>query len=592
MLNIISAFVIFNSILSKIVSAKHYRAHDPMPVIANTIGPYNNPTETYPFYSLPFCSTAGRQSAHKQDLGETLSGSHKVTTPYELTFLDPIPWRALCEEYLNAKELKQFKDAVEDDYFFEFLIDDLPLWGYIGEVVHEEFLLGRSIQGARVYLYPHLHFSLGFNGDQIVSANVTTDSKRRVDITDTTSGQEVVFSYTVEWVYMPNTKYSHRMARYADSTFLPTTFEIHWLSIINSFVLVLLLTAFLAIILMRILKKDFSKYMEIDEDELAEEETGWKMIHGDVFRNPPFLNVFVALYGSGAQIFSTIFLLLLCVIVGVFKATRRGALLTAVILIYACCGLCGGFFSGKLYKQLKGANWVWNTILTATVFPLPLSLVFTYVNAIAWKSNSTAALPGTTIALMVAILVFVHFPLTVVGSIVGRNVTEEFKPPSRTNKVPREVPKVSSWYRQPIAQLFMAGFLPFSAIYIELHYIFAAIWGHKIYTLFGILFLAFVMLVTVCSFITIALLYFQLAREDHRWWWAAFCNGGATGLFVFSYSFYYFFHRSNMDGMLQLSFYFGYMAVVSYAFFLMLGFVGFTSSFIFVNYIYGAVKTD
>jgi transmembrane 9 superfamily protein 3 len=30
--------------------------------------------------------------------------------------------------------LKQFKDAVEDDYFFEFLIDDLPLWGYIGEV--------------------------------------------------------------------------------------------------------------------------------------------------------------------------------------------------------------------------------------------------------------------------------------------------------------------------------------------------------------------------------------------------------------------------------------------------------------------------
>lgn len=55
------------------------------------------------------------------------------------------------------------------------------------------------------------------------------------------------------------------MKRYADSTFLPTTFEIHWLSIINSFVLVMLLTAFLAIILMRILKKDFSKYMEVDE---------------------------------------------------------------------------------------------------------------------------------------------------------------------------------------------------------------------------------------------------------------------------------------------------------------------------------------
>lgn len=75
------------------------------------------------------------------------------------------------------------------------LIDDLPMWGYLGEVVHEEFLLGKSIQGARVYLYPHLHFSIGFNGDQIVTANVTTDARRRVDITDTSTGQEVTWYY-------------------------------------------------------------------------------------------------------------------------------------------------------------------------------------------------------------------------------------------------------------------------------------------------------------------------------------------------------------------------------------------------------------
>ena len=44
-------------------------------IVANTVGPFNNPTETYPFYSLPFCSGTGRQRRHKQDLGETLSGS-------------------------------------------------------------------------------------------------------------------------------------------------------------------------------------------------------------------------------------------------------------------------------------------------------------------------------------------------------------------------------------------------------------------------------------------------------------------------------------------------------------------------------------
>jgi hypothetical protein len=182
--------------------------------------------------------------------------------------------------------------------------------------------------------------------------------------------------------------------------------------------------------------------------------------------------------------------------------------------------------------------------------------------------------------------------MTLVGSIVGRNITDEYKPPCRTNKVPREVPPVNAWYKHPGSQLFMAGFLPFSAIYIELHYIFASIWGHKIYSLFGILFLAFIMLVIVTAFMTIALLYFQLAREDHQWWWTSFFNGGATGLFVFAYSIYYYTHRSNMDGVLQLSYYFGYMTVVSWAFILMLGFVGFYSAFEFVSYIYGNVKTD
>jgi hypothetical protein len=471
-------------------------------------------------------------------------------------------------------------------------MDDLPMWGYLGEVVHEEFLLGKSIQGARVYIYPHLHFTLGFNNDQIVTANVTTDTKRRVDVTDANGGQEIVFSYSVEWVHSPEIKYDDRMKRYSDSTFLPTSFEIHWLSIINSFVLVMLLTAFLTIILMRILKKDFSRYMEVDEDELTEEETGWKMIHGDIFRAPPYLNLFTALIGSGAQIFFTASILLVCVLIGVFKATKRGALLTAVIVIYALCGLAGGITAGRLFKQLKGKNWVWNVVLTASVLPVPLGLVFTWVNSVAWNNGSTAALPVTTIGLMLAIILFVHFPLTVVGSIVGRNITSDFVPPCRTNKVPREVPQLLVWYRSPLAQLFMAGFLPFSAIYIELHYIFASIWGHKIYTLFGILFLAFIMLVIVTSFITIALLYFQLAREDHRWWWSSFFNGGATGLFIFGYSFFYLFHRSNMTGLLQLSFYFGYTGIVSYAFVMMLGFVGFFSSFYFVDYIYAAVKTD
>jgi hypothetical protein len=70
------------------------------------------------------------------------------------------------------------------------------------------------------------------------------------------------------------------------------------------------------------------------------------------------------------------------------------------------------------------------------------------------------------------------------------------------------------------------AFFSSSAIYIELYYVYAAVWGHYAYTLYGILFLVFVILVIVTACITIALTYFQLSMEDHEWWWRSFISGG------------------------------------------------------------------
>ena len=47
-----------------------------------------------------------------------------------------------------------------------------------------------------------------------------------------------------------------------------------------------------------------------------------------------------------------------------------------------------------------------------------------------------------------------------------------------------------------------------------------------------------------------------------------------------------------MGGLLQSSFYFGYMAIISLASVLMLGSIGFYSSCAFVRYIYSRVKCD
>ena len=66
----------------------------------------------------------------------------------------------------------------------------------------------------------------------------------------------------------------------------------------------------------------------------------------------------------------------------------------------------------------------------------------------------------------------------------------------------------------------------------------------------------------------------------------------STGIFVFVYSLFYFFRRSNMSGVLQSVQFFGYTLLACYVFSLMLGTVSFFASLKFIRYIYVNLKMD
>jgi len=100
------------------------------------------------------------------------------------------------------------------------------------------------------------------------------------------------------------------------------------------------------------------------------------------------------------------------------------------------------------------------------------------------------------------------------------------------------------------------------------------------------------MLIIVTAFITVALTYFQLASEDYHWWWRSFASGASTGVFMYVYAAFYYIYRSEMSGILQGAFFFGYMLMISYAFALMLGAVGFWMAQTFVRHIYRSIKID
>jgi hypothetical protein len=419
---------------------------------ANKVGPFANPNEVYGFYSLPFCAPAELETK-REDLGPLLKGDRPTKTLYDIRFREDVHKRSLCKLSLDAAESAKFKSAIADDYYFEMMLDELPIWGYVGELETRSANFARAAQdnSTRYFLFTHLDFSIAWNGKHVIEVNVSADPLKRVDLSRPGS-HKVDFSYSVRWI-ATDVKHDERMNRYAQYSFLPQSFVIPWLSIINSFVLVLLLTGFLAIILMRVLKNDFSRYTrDVEAIEEDEEETGWKLVHGDVFRLPANISAFCALVGTGAQLFSLVLFMLVLAIMNMFYPGNRGAMYTAAIVLYATTAGTAGYVSAHLYCRVSGSEssmWAWNLVLTATLFPGPMFVMFAFLNTVAIAYNSQAALPFGTIVVILVIWALVTLPLTIIGGIVGRNTAKgkDAGWPCRTNKIPREIPP-APWYRQ------------------------------------------------------------------------------------------------------------------------------------------------
>ncbi|KAJ8272904.1 hypothetical protein GJAV_G00094820 [Gymnothorax javanicus] len=573
--------------------AVKYKPGDKVTLYVNKVGPYHNPQETYHYYTLPVCRP--KEVRHKAlSLGEVLDGDRMAESLYDIRFRENTDRRTLCQLTLTEAEVEQLREAIEELYYFEFVLDDIPIWGFVGYMEESGFLPHRH----KVGLWTHLDFNIEYNGDSVIFANVSVKDVKPVPLEEgggagPGTGLSLTHTYSVRWFESP-LSYKQRAERQQDHSFFPKTLEIHWLSIINSLVLVVLLLGFVIIILMRVLKNDFARYnVEEDRgcDDLDQGDNGWKIIHTDVFRFPPYKSLLCAVLGVGAQFLTLATGIIVMALLGMFKVHRHGAINSAAIILYALTSCVSGYCSCNFYTQIHGQRWVWNIILTSTLFSGPLFLTWSVVNSVHWCSGSTQALPVTTVLLLLAVWALVGFPLTVIGGIVGKNRAGTFQAPCRTRNIARQIPS-QPWYKHTIVHMAIGGFLPFSAISVELYYIFATVWGREHYTLYGILLCVFAILLSVGACISVALTYFLLSGEDYHWWWRSILSTGSTGIFIFVYSVFYYRNRSSMSGLVQSVEFFGYTLLTAFVFSLMLGTVSFCASLAFIRYIYRSLKMD
>eukprot|EP01033_Poteriospumella_lacustris_P007248 gene7249-5215_t len=573
-----------------------YQPNEAITLWVNTIGPYHNPQETYPYYSLPYCTPEhGIKTSHKAlGIGEVLEGNHLQNSGFKLHFKQNVNREDVCDLVLDADKVSAFEMAVDRQYWYELFLDDLPMWGMVGEVLRDE-----THGKMEKHIFTHRSLSIAYSGNRIIEVNLTSENPVSIE-----AGRKLEFTYSVNWMETGRT-FESRFDRYLEYDFFEH--RIHWFSVFNSFMMVIFLCGLVALILLRTLRNDFAKYAK-DEDVDVEglhvigEDTGWKQVHGDVFRAPENLVIFGALLGTGWQLATLVLGVILYAIAGPYLHGNmyedRGEMVSTFIVCFALSSFVAGYTSGSYYRQFftgaraeQNSQWQQCMALTILLLPTLVGAVTLVLNIIAVYYDSVSAIPMSVALKIFAIWAFVSVPLAIVGTISGRHLTPKYDPPCRVNSIPRPIPS-GPWYCEPSFVVPAAGVLPFGSIFIEMYFIFTAFWSYKFYYVYGFMLLVYCILALVTISTTIVAVYFVLNAENYHWHWVSFGCAASSSAYVFLYSIFYFVYKTQMSGLLQVCFYFGYMFLFSAVLGLICGAIGVWGASVFVHKIYRHVKVD
>jgi transmembrane 9 superfamily protein 2/4 len=250
------------------------------------------------------------------------------------------------------------------------------------------------------------------------------------------------------------------------------------------------------------------------DDESIEEITGWKLVHGDVFRPPPYGHILAPIVGSGTQVvfMATGLVLLSCF--GVLNPSFRGGFISVGMALFVLAGVFSGYFSARVYKTFGGQRWQKNVVMTGTLIPGLIFATIFILNFFVWAQASSTAIPFSTLIALAALWLLIQLPLVYVGSWYGFVMVGAWDHPVKPTVIPRQIP-AQLWYTKNIQTILVAGLIPFAVIFIELLFVFKSVWQDKsgYYYVFGFLSVILGILVITVVEVSVVATYVSLCSE-------------------------------------------------------------------------------
>jgi transmembrane 9 superfamily protein 2/4 len=619
------------------------------------------------------------------NIGEVLRGDRIVVSDIQLSMAEDSACNTLCTRKVTRDDLQRTKEMIADGYVAEWIVDNLP--GATSFVTVDKtkkyyasgFKLGYSeystVDG-KTHYYLNNHHTIvlryreapgraGERGEKVIVAfevypkSIGPDNKKDskgcaadmqnieqpFEVTDynktlasldgssshsagVTEGDDeddavsIPFTYSVYFRKDDTIEWAHRWDLYFVNQ--EEGSRIHWLSLINSFIICGVLTSFVMFILTKTVRDDIKRYGNSsledgmfrlkknktskenthgllsksaddeenadhsDEGEGIEDVTGWKLLHADVFRPPQYGFFLAPLVGSGMQLLFMALGLVLLSAVGVLNPSFRGGFISVGVGLFIFAGLFSGYFSARVFKSFDGKDYRLNSIVTATLFPGLLFILVFVLNLFVWAQASSTAIPFGTLVGILALWLCVQVPLVYAGSHYGYLKAGAWEHPAKTSPVPRPIPQ-QAWHTKLLQSIILAGLLPFLVIFLELVFVFQSVWQDKsgYYYVFGFMAAVSLMLIVTVAEVTMVAIYLQLSSENYHWWWQSFLVGGGSSVWIFAYSVWFYFFRLHISGFASSVLFFAYSFMACCVYGLLTGTVGFLSAYAFVRRIYG-----
>ncbi|XWS31126.1 hypothetical protein CRYUN_Cryun23aG0050800 [Craigia yunnanensis] len=295
----------------------------------------------FSYYSLPYCKPSGGIKKSAENLGELLMGDQIDNSPCRFRMNVNESLYLCTTNPLNEHEVKLLKQRTRDLYQVNMILDNLPVmriskqnginiqWtgfpvGYTPPNSNDDYIInhlkfkvlvheyegsgveiiGTGEEGMGMISEADKKKASGFEivGFEVVPCSVKYDPEvmTKLHMYDNISSvncpleldksqiireqERISFTYEVEFV-----KSDIRWPSRWDAYLKMEGARVHWFSIMNSLMVITFLAGIVFVIFLRTVRRDLTRYEELDKEaqaQMNEELSGWKLVVGDVFREP------------------------------------------------------------------------------------------------------------------------------------------------------------------------------------------------------------------------------------------------------------------------------------------------------------------